>query len=234
MCMKCSRRLRAAKGGGRVEASSAEAVRHLHGNTGLFRKVDDRGQIPLLCGVHDGKVCPRHGAAMRMYAEKRKRGGKVQERVRWCCRLCESERSPGFRKNRELFLARRWDEVVLRPRLRELMPADLVAEYDAEMKRRLVARKGKRSREKQLQRKYGMTPADLERMMAEQGGACAICGRPLGEDIAVDHDHETGKVRGLLHRLCNSGIGMLGEDPAVLSSAIGYLLLHGSPATRAS
>jgi hypothetical protein len=168
-----------------------------------------------------------------MYTEKKKRANGIQQRVRWYCGMCEAERNPSFQKNRDLFLARRWDEVVLRSRLRELMPAELVAEYDAEMKRRIAARRARRRLECRLWQKYGMTVADFERMKSEQDGSCAICGQPLGDDIAVDHDHGTGKVRGLLHRGCNTGIGMLGEDPDVLEGAIVYLLQHGSPATRA-
>jgi hypothetical protein len=113
------------------------------------------------------------------------------------------------------------------------MPAELVAEYDAEMKRRRAARNAGKRLEGRLRQKYGMTVADFERMKSEQDGICAICGQPLGDDIAIDHDHGTGKVRGLLHRGCNTGIGLLREDPDVLEGAIAYLLRHGSPATRA-
>ena len=46
------------------------------------------------------------------------------------------------------------------------------------------------------------------RTLAEQGGVCALCGQPLSEAEAVgDHDHTTGRMRGVLHRGCNSGLG---------------------------
>jgi hypothetical protein len=63
-------------------------------------------------------------------------------------------------------------------------------------------------------------------MLKDQGGCCAICGTdtPGTSGIfAVDHDHKTGKVRGLLCRSCNVGIGNLGDDPKRLKEAIRYL-----------
>jgi len=65
-------------------------------------------------------------------------------------------------------------------------------------------------------------------MLEEQGGVCAICGN--GQDagyrqlLYVDHDHETGKVRGLLCQRCNSGIGHFVEDIDVVERAYLYML----------
>lgn len=62
-------------------------------------------------------------------------------------------------------------------------------------------------------------------MSAEQGGVCAICGgtNPSGHRLAVDHDHETRRVRGLLCHACNAGIGKLRDSPDLLRKAIDYL-----------
>lgn len=62
-------------------------------------------------------------------------------------------------------------------------------------------------------------------MHAEQAGLCAIChGETNGQgDLHVDHDHVTGKVRGLLCSRCNTGIGMMGDNTALLRKAIEYL-----------
>lgn len=70
-------------------------------------------------------------------------------------------------------------------------------------------------------RKYNLPEDRYLAMLAEQGGLCAICrGRVPG---AIDHDHKTGLVRGLLCRPCNSGIGHMGEDVTALAAAIAYL-----------
>ena len=58
-----------------------------------------------------------------------------------------------------------------------------------------------------LRRYYGITIADYNAMLEEQRGCCALCGKPVGEKLAVDHDHTTGRVRGLLCILCNSLLG---------------------------
>ena len=80
-----------------------------------------------------------------------------------------------------------------------------------------------------LKRKYGLlTLSDYGRMLAEQGGTCAICGAgPDSErnhrftSLAVDHDHETGQVRGLLCSMCNRGIGVIGDHN--LAAAAAYI-----------
>jgi hypothetical protein len=81
-----------------------------------------------------------------------------------------------------------------------------------------------------LRRTYGITLADYERMLAEQGGGCAICGGP-GEVskrnpaglLHVDHDHVTGRVRGLLCEKHNLLLGQWSDDPALLRRAADYL-----------
>lgn len=75
---------------------------------------------------------------------------------------------------------------------------------------------------------YGITVADYERMNAEQGGVCAICGQAEtnGRSLAVDHCHATGRVRGLLCGTCNRGIGLLKDDADRVMSAAIYLYQH--------
>jgi hypothetical protein len=78
-------------------------------------------------------------------------------------------------------------------------------------------------------RRYGITVALYDELLARQGGGCAICGAPESgtarPSLSVDHDHATGEVRGLLCFSCNAGIGMLGDNPEHLRTAIRYLEL---------
>ena len=81
-----------------------------------------------------------------------------------------------------------------------------------------------------LRRAYGITVEDYEAMHAAQGGVCAICGSESNYykagalcALAVDHDHETGKVRGLLCNHCNRAIGMLKDDADVIERAASYV-----------
>jgi hypothetical protein len=82
-------------------------------------------------------------------------------------------------------------------------------------------------RRHQLKSKYGITPADYERLLEQQGGCCAICGShdSYGKTnrLAVDHDHETGEVRALLCNKCNPAIGLMDDDPERLEAAASYL-----------
>lgn len=74
-----------------------------------------------------------------------------------------------------------------------------------------------------------MTRAQLDALIAAQGGACAICREPLapyfgkGTRTHVDHNHATGAVRGVLCHLCNQGLGKFRDDPARLERAAVYL-----------
>jgi hypothetical protein len=82
------------------------------------------------------------------------------------------------------------------------------------------------NRNNHLKLKYGLSRADYDAMLQAQDYACAICRRGAWEfsrGLAVDHDHETGKVRGLLCSPCNSAIGQLQECPETMLRAISYL-----------
>lgn len=71
--------------------------------------------------------------------------------------------------------------------------------------------------------KYGVTIGQYGEMFAEQNGTCAICGSPPnGKQLGVDHNHATGKVRGLLCARCNLALG-LWESIGFLTKAIDYL-----------
>lgn len=84
--------------------------------------------------------------------------------------------------------------------------------------------------ERKLLRRYGIARADYERMLIDQDGRCAICWMPpeSGEVLAVDHCHRDGKVRSLLCRGCNIGLGQMREDPTVLLRAAAYLQSHAA------
>lgn len=85
-------------------------------------------------------------------------------------------------------------------------------------------------REWMLRRKYNLTQEQYEVMLESQGGVCAICKACLPSSnatyFAVDHDHRTGKVRGLLCSNCNRGIGHLQDSPEILQRAANYIMEH--------
>ena len=76
-------------------------------------------------------------------------------------------------------------------------------------------------------KKYGITSQDYLDLLNEQDGKCAICriASPGGKckNFAVDHCHQSGRIRGLLCRNCNCAIGLLGDDPELVHAALEYL-----------
>lgn len=85
-------------------------------------------------------------------------------------------------------------------------------------------------RDRELRKSYGITLADYDLMLEGQGGVCAICKEPetlINHDrtmpLAVDHCHDTKRVRGLLCAHCNQAIGKFDHDVALMEGAIGYL-----------
>ena len=87
-------------------------------------------------------------------------------------------------------------------------------------------------RDMSLRRMYGITLAEYNKLVTTQCGSCAICGVVPCEDpeagrnqkcLHVDHDHETGEIRGLLCSDCNRGIGFLKEDSEMLMCAALYM-----------
>lgn len=70
----------------------------------------------------------------------------------------------------------------------------------------------------------GFTLAQLDEIYDKSNGKCAICGKVPGRrNLALDHDHSTGKIRGLLCTQCNAGLGMFKDNKELLKKAIEYL-----------
>jgi hypothetical protein len=78
-----------------------------------------------------------------------------------------------------------------------------------------------------LKRNHGITLAQYRELVKFQDGCCAICGTQnfggVGRKLHVDHDHETGELRGLLCQHCNLGIANFKDDIKLLKNAIEYL-----------
>lgn len=91
-------------------------------------------------------------------------------------------------------------------------------------RRRELPEVKRRERAAHLMRKFGITIEQYEEMLAIQGGGCAICGRLPGKiSLHVDHDHETGRIRGCLCFRCNNALGDFAENGDWLVAAANYL-----------
>lgn len=115
-------------------------------------------------------------------------------------------------------------------------------EKQGSVRRSIAARKRNPARHNANARKYrlGVSREDYEALLKAQDGKCGICHEPESDrhqsgqlkTLAVDHDHETGAIRGLLCSRCNRALGGFGDDPALLQAAIGYLQSHATNPTK--
>lgn len=81
-----------------------------------------------------------------------------------------------------------------------------------------------------IERKFGLLKAEYVQLLENQEGVCAICRQPETATrggqvkmLAVDHDHRSGEVRGLLCQRCNIGLGQFQDDPELLEAAFSYM-----------
>lgn len=64
-----------------------------------------------------------------------------------------------------------------------------------------------------------------DEMLDNQGGRCLICRKKPGRvRLSLDHDHKTGRIRGLLHQRCNRALGPFEYDDQIIENVIDYLL----------
>lgn len=99
-------------------------------------------------------------------------------------------------------------------------------EYYLEYNRKYRLENVDKNRDTVYKHRYGITLEDYNRMFLDQNGCCAICEKHQSEfdkRFAVDHDHETGKVRGLLCSYCNKLLGLALDKPELLIASANYL-----------
>jgi hypothetical protein len=119
---------------------------------------------------------------------------------------------------------------------RPLHKLDEQRRYWSENRERLTAAQSRRyrndvdrHRDYHLRRLYGLTLVEYNELVEIQAGRCKICGRTAEEAkerhgrLHVDHDHQTGVVRGLLCSRCNRTLGLVDEDVTLLVKMMGYL-----------
>ena len=97
--------------------------------------------------------------------------------------------------------------------------------YDKEYQKQWRKNHPKKMMEKKL-KKYNLSHEDWLEMWESQDERCAICGKSFDKPSGayIDHNHETGEIRGLLCNKCNLGIGFLNDDPELTMNATRYLL----------
>lgn len=170
------------------------------------------------------KVCSRclQGKAVECFA---KRSRSKDGRQAWC-KECVAKNNRKFLKANPKKRTQYYESA--KAKMKHLYATDPKTRETKkrrakEWKARLPAEERKRINwESHLRHMYGLTIQEYNRLIAERNGRCACCNQTC-EEFHVDHDHETGEVRGMVCRNCNSGIGLLGDNIAGLERAIAYL-----------
>lgn len=146
---------------------------------------------------------------------KPRRGGKPQV---YCSSLCRNRASQKRHQDNGNMAA--WRETFA-PKKRNKQK--LRWDTDPEYRRKILVD----MRWRHLKKKYGLTQTDYDALCDKQEHRCAICGAQKADDSGkewnVDHDHKTGKVRGLLCRRCNGGLGWFRDNPVALRAAADYV-----------
>jgi len=153
------------------------------------------------------------------------RDSRQPGRLHSYCRACCSVRGKAARErdpSRDVIRQRQkyWaDPEATRQAAREYRQANIDRARQWDRARRPAVRAAK------LLRNYGITVEQYDKLVDLQGGVCAICRREddQGHQLAVDHCHSSGTVRGLLCHKCNVALGLFRDDPAALAAAAEYL-----------
>lgn len=153
------------------------------------------------------KECTKCHRMLAMEDYRNKKRGMFGKNA--SCRKCEARQAREYRKDKQV--------------------KKQLAQYSKEYSKRPIYKKVRLKT--RLKAMYNMTYNEYEEMLKEQNGACAICGNDeivfdrLGrpQRLSVDHDHKTGKVRGLLCVNCNRGISAFKENEKLFENAVKYL-----------
>jgi hypothetical protein len=160
----------------------------------------------------------------RAYRESHKEQRRAYDAARTTPRAVNKERvrqtaRDRYARQRAAYLAARAD--------RAAQTAERVVENGRTRAQEWYADNKDRARASARFKKYGLTQEQFDAMFAEQGRACGLCGakEPGNRRTGwhVDHDHRTGKVRGILCHHCNTGLGKFKDDPDLLRRAACYV-----------
>jgi hypothetical protein len=160
------------------------------------------------------KRCSKCGVVQPLenfYMEKTAKDGYRND-----CKACFAERA------RERYLLKA-DEIKARVKKWQEENPERHAENQARW--RDSGGKARSNRKSYLKRTFNLTLEDYDQMVAAQDGGCAICGDAPdeGKTFHIDHEHETGEVRGLLCQRCNHALGLFRESNDLLYAAAEYL-----------
>ena len=155
-------------------------------------------------GIKKCTLCEMTFPATTKYFYKYNGAKKHNDGLRYSCKKCDKLRADAYRKKNK--------------------------EKHAAAKKVYQRAHKDKMRNWRLMWKYGIDSEEYDRILRSQNGVCAICEQPETHlshgrivHLSVDHDHDTGKVRGVLCNACNKGLGHFRDDVKLLKTAIRYI-----------
>jgi hypothetical protein len=152
------------------------------------------------------------------HSRKMRGGPAVPFGKKWCCRCRRVKSITDFYKNKQ---AARGLQGICK---------DCTREASRQWRTRNRIKDRQYAQKHRLREKFGITIDHYQALLDQQGGKCAICNgveqvasNGISRLMAVDHNHDTGSIRGILCTNCNRAIGLLHDDPVILQKAIAYL-----------
>jgi len=144
----------------------------------------------------------------------------AEQRKKWY----EKHKKEQIQRTREWYKKNR-EKMLEHGKVYAMENKDKIAERKHKYHQRYYQERKSIYKDRKLKYKYRISLKELEYLLVRQDNKCAICGNLLlDKTTVIDHDHLNGKIRGILCRLCNTGIGFFGDDPEILNKAMAYLM----------
>ncbi len=148
------------------------------------------------------------------------------------CKACQKKRSQEYqKKHKEALAAKSKRRRVLNSERDAAVQKHwrkLNREHVREIQKSWKARNKDRVLNNYYLWRFGISLIEVRQKIADQNGCCEICNLAC-DKLEVDHNHTTGRVRGMLCPNCNTGFGLLKEDADILSNAIKYTQKYNQP-----
>ena len=190
--------------------------------------------------IPEFRTCTKCGLVKRLEEFSRHKNGKYGRKPG--CKACDAARhaaqfvpKPVDEEAKRIRYTKHWDDPKLcrkcgarkdRSEFHKLRDG----KYGPVLQNRCKPCQRTETRRYAIVRAYGITVEEYDAMLAAQGGVCAVCKRPEravrgGKPLLmpVDHDHRTGRARGIPCHACNRAIGLLGDDPDRIRALIRHL-----------
>jgi len=165
-----------------------------------------------------------------MFSKQNDRKSGVRSQCKDCCKKKYKPNKEKVRIKNKAWVLKNPDKISAQNKRHRDNPLykDKIKTYMKQYREEHKEELNKNNKWSQIKSLYGLSKNDWELLWSEQNGCCAICGKKFksyaGAD--TDHDHKTGKGRGLLCRRCNSAIGQFNDDIELMKLAIKYILKY--------